>query len=134
MSKTVAIRVDEEKWLIFKQKAEELGYSRNALINLFIESIITGSSKIEQKNNTTNVIINLVQPVQINAVLKEEKQRLLNKAVEGQIKDILKRIHAIESNHGVVPMNLKNKLLSLIQKAGYISPEVQEQVEKVFAT
>jgi hypothetical protein len=134
MSKSVCIRVDEENWALFKEKAEELGYSRNKLINLFIESIVTGVSKLEKNAQTTNVIVNLVQPVQVNANIKAQKEKLLNKAIEGQIKDILKTIHAIERNNRVVPVELKNRLLRLIQKAGYIPDDLSQEVEKVFAT
>jgi hypothetical protein len=134
MSKIVCIRVDEENWALFKEKAEELGYSRNKLINLFIESIVTGVSKLEKNTQTTNVIINLVQPVQVNAEIKAQKERLVNKAIEGQIRDILKRIHAIEKNNGTIPIEFKNKLLRLVQKAGYIPDDLGQEVEKVFAT
>jgi hypothetical protein len=134
MSKIVCIRVDEENWALFKEKAEELGYSRNKLINLFIESIVTGVSKLEKNTQTTNVIINLVQPVQVNAEIKAQKERLVNKAIEGQIRDILKRIHAIEKNNGTIPIEFKNKLLRLVQKAGYIPDDLSQEVEKVFAT
>jgi antitoxin component of RelBE/YafQ-DinJ toxin-antitoxin module len=134
MTKTVAIRVDEKTWDLFKQKAKEVGYSRNKLINLFIESIVIGASKIETHAQSTNVIVNLVQPIQVNANIKAQKERLLNKAIEGQIRETLRTIHSIEKNNGVVPVSLKNKLLKFIQKSNGLPEDLSAEVEKVFAT
>lgn len=139
--KIVCIRVNKDDWDAFKEVAEQIGISRNALINMFIRSIITGKSHIEQRANIMNVNINLV-PISntINdvSILVNQTKAMKNELILDEIRDtISKAMNSVENpynrNRGI-PICYKEKLKKLIDKASYIPPELFEQARKIILT
>jgi len=127
----VCIRLDRAKWEAFKEVANSLGFSRNELIRLFIDSILMGKTQIEQKNNITNVNINLVP---INNVMINQTKMQKNRLVVKEIEKTIEQAYECLNRNGSIPYGIKDKLKKLINKASYIPQDLYEQAEKIIFT
>jgi len=133
--KSVCIRINEEDWESFKEIAERIGFSRNALIRIFIRSVITGKTQIEQKTNILNVNINIVPINNSNtAFLINQTKALKNKLVLEEMEKSIKQAKEIADSGRAIPYGLKDYIRKLLDKASFIPPELFDEARKIILT
>jgi len=127
------VRVNSFLWKKFKKLAESIGFSRNQLLNLLIESFCNHTViKPMEKYLNINMNVNLV-PVKV------VQQTLINKPTK--IKDwiIMKEMEKwielgeeqLEKEGRVYP-GVKRKILSLLPKLSHLDSNLHKRIKKLF--
>lgn len=92
-----AIRVNSHLWEAFKQKARELGFSANNLINQFIASFVGCDVKQDTRTVILNIDVNLVKAEARAEAKADSKPSIKIMFLLEQVEELLHRIQDLKA-------------------------------------
>jgi hypothetical protein len=123
----VSIRINAKSWKSFLIMARKIDFTGSSLLNLFVESMISGQSMVKRDAQNYNININIAQPIQQTLVKQGDFKEVF------YLSELRKWVGIAQNqlNQGLKVLPKVKERIALLSSKIELPQELKEVIEEI---